>query len=135
MCLIQLKREPRFGYSARKIHIYVNGTPNCSVKNGATCLLSLSPGKHELSFFMGKNLLTDVMLSIDENTENFGIVFWITNTGEIEVKLTNNNIDYNINQKKTSTTTYIILALTLVFLLLVLLRFSITPVVYLFSIS
>lgn len=136
MCTIQLTRESRFGYGARKINVYVDGVPNCAIKNGETALLPTSPGKHEISFFLGKKLLTDVVVSIEEETENFCIVFWITSSGSVEAKLTNNNIVHTIDQRKTSANgSYMLLGAVIAFLLLFLLGIRITPYIYFFPIG
>ena len=136
MCTIQLKRESRFGYGARRIRVYVDGTLSRSIKNGEACLLPIAPGRHELSFFLGKKLLTDVILSINENTESFDIVFWTTSAGEIEVKLTNNNVEHSTVQRKAqSIGSYIFLGIAITVLALILFGFRITPVIYLFPIN
>lgn len=136
MCTIRLKRESRLGYGARKIRVYMDGTLSCSIRNGDRCLLSVAPGRHELSFFLGKKLLTDVMFYISENIENFDVIFWITSAGEIEAKLTNNNVEHSIIQRKAhSSGSYIFLGIVIAVLALILFGFRIAPVIYLFPIN
>lgn len=130
MANVRLKRLSRLCYAARKVSVWVDGVLQREVSNGAECDIFIQCGKHEISFFVGRKVFADIVIDVQENTERFDVIFWFTNSGELEVKATNYNVVVTINRRKVFSVWPLIL-ICIVFLFF-LFGFKIFPVIYLF---
>lgn len=99
-CNLSIKREKRLGYAAKNIHVYLDGEIISNLGNGKTCSFTITQGKHNIGFAIGKSIVTEIGFQI-ESGESVDVICWVEAVGGITVRLKDYNIPHNISERNT----------------------------------
>ena len=120
-CAVNIMRENKTAYSARKFRVIVNGKETVLLKNGETVRILLPQGQQNISFAIGGKVFKSVCLDLKGNIRDINLVCFPKSMGGIDVKSTVVDLSQQKPQKeKTSFGLRLMVAIPIIILVFIL---------------